>query len=102
MLTTDRNLDYLAGVHPPLGPILDEMLKTGRGEGIPVVNPAVGRLLRVLVTALAPKVGYDKAALIAHTAHVDKSSLREAALKLKHLTEEEFDQLMKPERMPRP
>ena len=55
MLTTDRNLDYLAGVHPPLGPILEEMLKNGRAEGIPVVNPAVGRLLRVLVTALAPK-----------------------------------------------
>ena len=34
----------------------------------------------MLVTALAPKVGYDKAAKIAHTAHVDHSSLREAAL----------------------
>jgi fumarate hydratase class II len=56
----------------------------------------------MLVTALAPKVGYDKAAQIAHTAHVDHSSLREAALKLKHLTAEEFDQLMKPERMTRP
>ena len=36
----------------------------------------------MLVTALAPKIGYDKAAKIAHTAHVDHSSLREAALKL--------------------
>src|SRR5262249_6168064 len=34
----------------------------------------------MLVTALAPKVGYDKAAQIAHTAHVDHSSLKEAAL----------------------
>jgi fumarate hydratase class II len=56
----------------------------------------------MLVTALAPKVGYDKAAQIAHTAHVDHSSLREASLKLGHLTGEEFDQLMKPERMTRP
>src|SRR5271154_3840762 len=56
----------------------------------------------MLVTALAPKVGYDKAAQIAHTAHVDHSSLREAAVKLGHLTEEEFDQLVKPERMTRP
>jgi fumarate hydratase class II len=56
----------------------------------------------MLVTALAPKVGYDKAAQIAHTAHIDHSSLREAALKLGHLTGEEFDQLMKPERMTRP
>ncbi|MGA8764524.1 MAG: class II fumarate hydratase [Candidatus Sulfotelmatobacter sp.] len=56
----------------------------------------------MLVTALAPKVGYDKAAQIAHTAHVDHSTLREAALKLGHLTGEEFDQLMKPEKMTRP
>ena len=56
----------------------------------------------MLVTALTPKVGYDKAAKIAHTAHVEKSSLREAALKLGYLTEEEFDLLMRPERMTRP
>src|SRR5882762_1424559 len=56
----------------------------------------------MLVTALAPKVGYDKAAQIAHTAHVEKSSLLEAALKLGYLTREEFDDLMKPERMTRP
>ena len=56
----------------------------------------------MLVTALAPKVGYDKAAKIAHTAHVDHTSLREAALKLGHLTGEEFDQLVKPEKMTHP
>src|SRR3954470_973595 len=56
----------------------------------------------MLVTALAPKVGYDKAAQIAHTAHVEHTSLREAAVKLKHLTEEEFDSLVKPEQMTKP
>jgi fumarate hydratase class II len=56
----------------------------------------------MLVTALAPKVGYDKAAHIAHTAHVGKTSLLDAALKLGYLTREEFDLLMKPERMTRP
>jgi len=56
----------------------------------------------MLVTALAPKVGYDKAAQIAHTAHVEHSSLREAALKLGYLTGEEFDQLVRPERMTHP
>ena len=56
----------------------------------------------MLVTALTPKIGYDKAAKIAHTAHVEHTSLREAALKLGHLTGEEFDQLMKPEKMTRP
>jgi fumarate hydratase, class II len=56
----------------------------------------------MLVTALAPKVGYDKSAKIAHTAHVDGSSLREATLKLGYLSGEEFDLLMKPETMTRP
>jgi fumarate hydratase, class II len=56
----------------------------------------------MLVTALAPKVGYDKAAKIAHTAHVDHSSLREAALKLGYLTGEDFDGAVKPETMTHP
>ena len=56
----------------------------------------------MLVTALAPKVGYDKAAQIAHTAHVEHTSLREAALKLGYLTGEEFDHLVRPEKMTRP
>ncbi len=56
----------------------------------------------MLVTALAPKVGYDKAAKIAHTAHVERTSLLDAALKLGYLTREEFNDLMRPERMTRP
>jgi fumarate hydratase class II len=56
----------------------------------------------MLVTALAPKVGYDKAAQIAHKAHVDHMSLREAALKLGYLTGEEFDQWVRPEKMTKP
>ena len=56
----------------------------------------------MLVTALSPIVGYDKSAKIAHTAHVDGSSLREAAIKLGFLTAEEFDQYVKPEQMTRP
>src|SRR5512141_2091257 len=56
----------------------------------------------MLVTALAPKIGYDKAAKVAHTAHVEHSSLREAALKLGYLTGEEFDQTVKPETMTHP
>ncbi|HST10629.1 MAG TPA: class II fumarate hydratase [Terriglobales bacterium] len=56
----------------------------------------------MLVTALTPKIGYDKAAKIAHTAHVDHSSLRAAALKLGYLTEKEFDEWVQPEKMTRP
>jgi fumarate hydratase class II len=56
----------------------------------------------MLVTALSPKIGYDKAAEIAHAAHHGHTSLREAALKLGHLTAAEFDELVKPEKMTRP
>ena len=55
MPVTDVDLQYLEGVHAPLGLVLEEMLKTGRAEGVPIVSPASGRLLRVLVTAVAPK-----------------------------------------------
>ena len=74
-------------------------------KGIEVDRAKVGSHVNnslMLVTALAPKVGYDKAAKIAHTAHVDHSSLREATLKLGYLTGEEFDQLVRPEKMTRP
>jgi len=56
----------------------------------------------MLVTALSPVVGYDKAAQIAHTAHLDGSSLREAAMKLGYLTADDFDKWVKPEKMTHP
>ncbi len=56
----------------------------------------------MLVTALNPKIGYDKAAEIAKKAHHEGISLREAALKLGHLTEKEFDELVRPENMTHP
>jgi fumarate hydratase class II len=56
----------------------------------------------MLVTALSPKIGYDKAAEIAHTAHQEHTSLREAALKLGYLDAKEFDELVKPENMTHP
>ena len=56
----------------------------------------------MLVTALTPKIGYDKAAKIAHEAHVNHSSLRETAVKLGYLTGEEFDAVVKPEEMTHP
>src|SRR5436309_3131921 len=56
----------------------------------------------MLVTVLTPKVGYDKAAKIAYTAHVEHTSLKEAALKLGYLSSEDFDQLMEPEKMTHP
>ena len=74
-------------------------------KGIEVDRARIGHHVNdslMLVTALAPKVGYDKAAQIAHKAHVDHSSLKAAAVKLGYLTEAEFDEWVKPERMTRP
>ena len=56
----------------------------------------------MLVTALSPRIGYDKAAKIAKTAHQDGTSLREATMKLGFLSGDEFDQAVIPERMTRP
>jgi fumarate hydratase class II len=56
----------------------------------------------MLVTALNPKIGYDKAAEIAKKAHHEHTSLREAALKLGYLTDKEFDDIIRPEKMTRP
>jgi fumarate hydratase class II len=56
----------------------------------------------MLVTALSPKIGYDKAAQIAHTAYADGTSLREACVKLGFLTGEEFDAIVRPEAMTHP
>lgn len=56
----------------------------------------------MLVTALSPKIGYDKAAEIAHKAHHEHLTLREAAMKLGYLTEKEFDEIVRPEKMTHP
>jgi fumarate hydratase class II len=53
----------------------------------------------MLVTALTPAIGYDKAAAIAEHAHHHGLSLRQAALELGHLSGEDFDALVRPERM---
>ncbi len=53
----------------------------------------------MLVTALNPHIGYDKAAQIAKKAHKDGSSLREAALALGHVTAEQFDAWVVPGQM---
>ncbi len=56
----------------------------------------------MLVTALNPVLGYDKCAKIAHLAHVEGISLREACVKLGYLTGEEFDKAVVPEKMTHP
>ncbi|PLS05157.1 class II fumarate hydratase [Bacillus halotolerans] len=56
----------------------------------------------MLVTALNPYIGYEKAAKIAKFAHKEGLTLKEAAVKLKLLTEEQFDEMVKPENMVKP
>jgi fumarate hydratase class II len=56
----------------------------------------------MLVTALAPHIGYDKAAQIAKQAHRDGTTLRQAALALGYVSEEEFDRWVRPEQMTKP
>jgi fumarate hydratase class II len=53
----------------------------------------------MLVTALTPKIGYDKAAEIAKKAHHEGTTLKEAALALGYLTEAEYDEAVVPEKM---
>jgi fumarate hydratase class II len=53
----------------------------------------------MLVTALAPKIGYDKAAEIAKKAHREGTTLKDAAIDLGFLTEQEYDELVRPEKM---
>ena len=53
----------------------------------------------MLVTALAPHIGYDKASEIAKSAHKRGTTLREEAVRLGHVTAEEFDRLVRPEDM---
>lgn len=53
----------------------------------------------MLVTALNPHIGYDKAAKIAKKAHAEGSTLKQAALALGYLTAEEFDRFVRPEEM---
>jgi fumarate hydratase class II len=62
------------------------------------IKAALERSL-MLVTALAPKIGYDNAAKIAKTAHKNGTTLREEALAGGYVTEAEFDTLVRPEKM---
>ena len=56
----------------------------------------------MLVTALNPHIGYDKAAEVAKKAHKDNTSLKEAVIKLGYLSEEDFDKLVDPNKMIKP
>jgi fumarate hydratase class II len=73
--------------------------------GIEANRPQIDRFVKnslMLVTALNPKIGYDKAARVAKKAYQENISLREASVALGFLTGEEFDEIVKPEQMTHP
>jgi fumarate hydratase class II len=73
--------------------------------GIRANEPRIRELMNnslMLVTALAPRIGYDKAAKIAKTALANGTTLRQEAVKLGFVSAEEFDRLVRPARMTRP
>ncbi|KGJ20926.1 class II fumarate hydratase [Paracoccus sanguinis] len=65
-------------------------------------RPRIEKLMKeslMLVTALAPTIGYDNATKVAKTAHKNGTTLREEAVGLGFVTEEEFDRIVRPEQM---
>jgi fumarate hydratase class II len=74
-------------------------------KGIEADRDRIDELLRkslMLVTALSPHIGYDKAAQVAHEAHKHGTTLKESAVRLGYVTEEEFDKIVRPEEMVKP
>ena len=65
------------------------------------IHELMGRSL-MLVTALAPRIGYDNAAKVAKSAHARGTTLKEEAVRLGFVSAQEFDRLVQPEKMTRP
>ena len=85
--------------------ILSDSMRAFRTKCVEGIEPNEGMIRNhlenslMLVTALNNHIGYDKAAKIAKKAHEEGTTLREAALELGYLTNEEFDQWVRPEEM---
>jgi fumarate hydratase class II len=74
-------------------------------EGIRADEKRIRDLMQrslMLVTALAPKIGYDNAAKVAKTAHAGGTTLKEEAVRLGFVTADEFDRLVQPDKMTHP
>jgi fumarate hydratase class II len=74
-------------------------------EGIRADEKRIKELMErslMLVTALAPRIGYDNAAKVAKSAHARGTTLKEEAVRLGFVSADEFDRLVKPEKMTRP
>jgi len=92
--------NFLQSVHLMADAIVsfDNNCLKGLEPNIEVIEENVNRSL-MLVTALNPHIGYEKAAEIAKLAFKDGSTLKEAAIKTGYLTEEEYDKWIDPKKM---
>src|SRR6266508_2845347 len=88
--------------------ILTDACTTFREFCVAAIQPNRERIAELvdrslmLVTALSPKIGYGKAAEIAKKAHREGTTLKDAAMTLGFLTEQEYDELVQPEKMVAP
>jgi fumarate hydratase class II len=88
--------------------LLSDVCRTFREFAVEGIRPNEARIAELvesslmLVTALSPRIGYDKAAEIAKNAHRDGTTLRQSALTLGYLSADEYDELVRPERMAHP
>ena len=105
--------NFELNVYPP--PVIRNFLHSARllthacenfnehcAVGIKPNRPRIEQQMRdslMLVSALNPHIGYEKAAAIAKKAHKDGTTLKQAALKLGHLTGKQFDAWVRPEEM---
>jgi fumarate hydratase, class II len=81
------------------------MFRAHAVEGLAANEEQIQRYLDeslMVVTALSPKIGYDKAAEVAKKAHHEKTTLKRAALALGHVTEDEYDRIVVPRKMTSP
>ena len=70
--------------------------------GLQADEARIDKLMReslMLVTALAPEIGYDNATTVAKTAHKNKTTLKEEAIRLGFVDEETFERVVRPEQM---
>src|SRR5262249_47569629 len=82
-----------------------EKFRTFSVEGTELNRPRIAELVNrslMLVTALSPVIGYDKASAIAHRAPAEGASRKEEALKSGWIDEKTFDEVVDPRKMARP
>ena len=112
IIGTSRRSDYLYGpivaalpeqvqLVSVWGRSADSARRLGESLGVPAYTD-IDKLMReslMLVTALAPTIGYDKATTVAKTAHKNGTTLREEAINLGYVDAETFDRVVRPEEM---